>query len=84
MIPFFPVRFIPLRFISLNLIFSAPIARIFRIFVKTLQWVHDQLVSKFLVSEKYSSTSYWRSKVFNMIDREPAVVLLKKSVESDQ
>ena len=30
---FYPVRDIPLRFISLNLIFSAPIGRIYPIFV---------------------------------------------------
>ena len=49
MFSFFPVHDIPLRFISINLIFSAPIGRIYPIFVKTLRrlQIHDPSYSKF-------------------------------------
>ena len=49
---FYAVRDMPLRFISPNLIFPAPIGRIYLIFVKTLQRVKDPLHSKLWAAEK--------------------------------
>ena len=53
---FFPVRDIHLGFISFNLKFSAPIARIYPIFVWTLRRVHNLSYSKF--SAIFFSASY--------------------------
>ena len=51
---FFPVRDIPLRFISSNVSFSAPMGRIYPIFVLTLRRVHDLCYSKFSAAENFS------------------------------
>ena len=53
MISFFPVRDIPMRFTSLKLIGSAPIGRIYPIFVWTLQRVFDLSFSQLWASANF-------------------------------
>ena len=65
MISFFPVRDIPLRFISFNLIFSAPIGRIYPIFVQTPRRVHGLAYSKISAAEFFSA-SYRRKTNFRV------------------
>ena len=62
MVSFFPVRDIPLRFISLNRIFSAPIGRIYPIFVQTLRRVHDISYSRFAAAENFFGESLAKEK----------------------